>query len=217
MDLLIFAIIAFYFIYKLNIVLGNKDYNYEHHHERMSSFTDEASTTNSSEEKTIHAKVELTDEEAIINKNPQIIEILKQVRKFDPNFREDIFIKNASSAFEMILSAFTQHDQNILKMLVSKKIYEEFLKHIENNQKKQVTIEQSLVSLQNVELLKGRIDNNRAYLTIQYLSDQIYVMRDKDQNILEGHPSKIMHKVDLWTFSKDLTKAEPIWELMIIE
>lgn len=214
MDLLVFAVIAIYFIYKLNTVLGNRDYNYDNQKFNMSDIAEEMAAQTERGEKIIDAKVELTDEEAIINKNPIIITLLKQIRSFDKSFREQSFVKSASTAFEMILAAFSKNDRNTLKILLSKNIYQEFVKHIENHEKQEITIEQSLVSLKEVDIVKGRLEGEVASLTVKFVTEQIYVVRDKNSNIIEGNPSKIINKTDLWTFTKNLLKAEPIWELI---
>jgi len=49
---------------------------------------------------------------------------------------------------------------------------------------------------------------------VEFESDQTRVVRDKDENVVEGDPNRIDLVRDRWTFSKSLKNRDPNWLLV---
>ena len=57
------------------------------------------------------------------------------------------------------------------------------------------------------------MEANTATVTVEFISDQIKVVRDSEENIIDGDPDTIESLTDLWTFNRDVTSPNPNWIL----
>ena len=56
--------------------------------------------------------------------------------------------------------------------------------------------------------------NNFLEVTVEFVSEIISTLRDKDKKILSGDPDKIKKVYDSWKFSRDLRSLNPNWLLI---
>ncbi len=48
-------------------------------------------------------------------------------------------------------------------------------------------------------------------VTVEFVSEIISCMKDKDNKIISGDPEKIKKVHDIWKFSKDIRSTNPNW------
>ena len=53
-------------------------------------------------------------------------------------------------------------------------------------------------------------------VTVDFVSEIITCIRDKEKKIVSGSPDKIKTIYDTWTFSRDIRSANPNWLLVNI-
>jgi len=53
-------------------------------------------------------------------------------------------------------------------------------------------------------------------VTVDFIGEVITCIRDKDKKIISGDPEKIKKIYDTWVFSRDVTSANPNWQLVNI-
>ena len=53
-------------------------------------------------------------------------------------------------------------------------------------------------------------------VTVNFVSEIITCVKDKDQKIIEGNPDKIKTVTDYWKFSKNVFSKNPNWYLFQI-
>jgi len=53
-----------------------------------------------------------------------------------------------------------------------------------------------------------------AYITVRFVADETVVTRDKDNNIISGHPDRVSETIDIWTFGKPVNAKDPTWFLI---
>ena len=51
-------------------------------------------------------------------------------------------------------------------------------------------------------------------VTVDFIAEVITCIRDKDKKIVSGDPEKIKKIYDTWVFSRDMTSANPNWQLV---
>ena len=51
-------------------------------------------------------------------------------------------------------------------------------------------------------------------VTVDFVSELITSIKDKDKKIISGDPEKIKKLYDTWKFSKDTRSANPNWYLI---
>ena len=50
-------------------------------------------------------------------------------------------------------------------------------------------------------------------VTVDFIAEVITCIKDKDKKIISGDPEKIKKIYDTWVFSRDITSANPNWQL----
>ena len=57
-------------------------------------------------------------------------------------------------------------------------------------------------------------NNNNDYISVEFVSEQVNVLRDKDNQIIEGDENYIQTITDVWTFEKSLNAKTLNWVLV---
>ena len=139
---------------------------------------------------------------------------LKSFQKHDPDFNPEDFLEGAKSAFEMLIAAYRTADRETLKMLLSKELYAEFDKALSAEESDGKRTQGTLVSLSKAEITSATLKGAQASVSVQFVSDQIQVVRDKDNVIIEGDPRHEVEIDDHWVFTRDLRSNNPNWTII---
>ncbi|MBE6452807.1 MAG: Tim44 domain-containing protein [Alphaproteobacteria bacterium] len=132
-----------------------------------------------------------------------------------PNFKKDKFLKSAENAFRIITTAFNQADVETLEMLLNKNLLKKFQDVIENRKQNKISAETDFIGFDKVEIIKAQIkDNNVAEIAVEFVSEQVNILRDADGNVIEGDENYIQNITDIWTFERAISSASPNWILV---
>jgi len=183
-DIIIFAAIAGFIIYRLRSVLGKR-----------TGF----------QKKTVETPQKFKKEEEIQKpqKIPSLLDNqlkLENVYKKVENFDHKQFLDGAKKAFEIIITAFNNGDKKTLKNLVSKDVFEAFEKAIDNQTNNPSAQFYSLI-IDSVE--DAKVENNTISISINFVSEQM----------INNDEGKIIKNKDTWTFEKPANSSSPIWIL----
>ena len=74
-------------------------------------------------------------------------------------------------------------------------------------------LENQLVRIEDARISGAELNGRVASITVQFDSDIAAVVRDKDGNLIGGSLSDAVETHDIWTFSRDLSSADPNWML----
>ena len=151
-DIIIFAAIAAFIIYRLRSVLGKRT----------------GFQKNISDRKTQEQKKEIE-----INKIPSLMENetkLETVYKKVNNFNHKEFLDGAKKAFEIIISSFNNGDKQALKNLVSKDVYSAFEKAIDEKSNNPQSQFYSLI-VEGIE--DAKVENNMISISVNFISEQM--------------------------------------------
>ncbi len=158
-----------------------------------------------------HKKTEQNKEEI---KDVNLTETQKTLAQI-PNFEENNFLSGAKKAFEIILTAFSKADLETLEMLVNKTIYNKFKDIIEKRKEEGITAELDFIGFDKAEIVDAKINkNNIAKITVEFISQQVNLLKDKEEKIIEGDDQYIQTITDKWTFEKAITSTNPNWILV---
>lgn len=139
---------------------------------------------------------------------------LQKLKAADRSFDEQIFVRGARGAFEIIVNAFAAGDTPALKPLLSDEVYRSFAEAIAQRQAAKETHETTLVTIKSCELVETDLDGTTASATVKVVSDQINVTRAADGTVVDGAPDRIVEKTDFWTFARDIRSRDPNWQLI---
>ena len=207
-DILIFAAIALFLIFRLRSILGNRD-GFEQKRPEQSAFDGTAKTEN---DKTPKKIVPLRANKAA--EKMTISEGLEAVRLADPSFRDDEFMQGAASAFSMILQAFADGDLATLRRLLAFDLYEEFAQsvHARNKEGDQLAI--TIHSINDVQLTYGSVKDFIVSVTVTFVSEQSRTVKNSDGNVIEDESEEKALITDIWIFERDTQLNDPNWKLV---
>jgi len=151
---------------------------------------------------------------ALANEPAAFADSFAAMRAIDPEFQADEFIAGAKMAFEMVLNAYNEEDHDTLKMLLSDRIYREFKSSLEANARDGKKAHSTLVAIVKADITSAELRGNKATITVDFLSEQVPLVRDKDGAIIEGDASVQEAVEDQWTFERDLKNADPAWKVI---
>ncbi len=154
-----------------------------------------------------------TAEKSEIKEFSEQEKILKTMSKNGLKFDEEDFLKKAKKVFELVFNAYSSGDKSTLKDLLSPRTFKAFSMAIDDRKKREETLEGSILQFVKTELIESNVDNETMYITVQFVTDQITVLKSKDGIILEGSPDYVESRTDLWVFSRKINSSDPRWFL----
>ena len=205
-DILIFAAIALFLIFRLRSILGNRD-GFEQKRPEQSAFDATVQTENdNSAPKKI---VPLRANNAVANG-----EGLEAVRRADPSFKDDDFMQGAAGAFSLILQAFADGDLATLRRLLAFELYEEFASSVHTRNKEGDQLAITVQSIDDVQLIDATVKDFIASVTVKFVSQQSRVVTDKDGQVIDDESEEQATITDLWVFERDTQLNDPNWKLV---
>ena len=151
-DIIIFAVIAVFLIYRLRNVLGKK-----------TGYQKNLSTNQHSSEKKVSTKNKIPQ---LKDNEQKLLKIYELVEGFD----HKSFLEGAKKAFEIIITAYNLGEKKTLKELVSKDVFTAFERAIENKTNNPNSQFYSLV-INGVE--DAKFENNVVKITLRFTSEQL--------------------------------------------
>lgn len=153
----------------------------------------------------------------IAEEGTPLAKALVDIRKVDSSFDPNIFLQGARSAYEMIVTAFSDGERKILKNLLSREVYEGFNGALSEREKAGHVQESTFIGIDKASIIEGSFKGKKANITIKFVSQLISTTRDKSGAIIEGDPQKIRDVTDIWTFMRDVKSGDPNWKLVATE
>lgn len=139
---------------------------------------------------------------------------LDEVVAADPGFNPDSFQQGARGAFEMIVTAFAKGDKQTLRPLLADEVYDGFAKAIDERDSAGEVMETELLGIKSVSIAEAALEDRIANVTVEFVSDQVNVIRDRDGKVVDGDPDRIAKVTDIWTFARDTASRDPNWTLV---
>ena len=205
-DILIFAAIALFLIFRLRSILGNRD-GFEQKRPEHSAFDSTVQTENdNSAPKKI---VPLRANNPLANG-----EGLEAVRRADSSFKDDEFMQGAASAFSFILQAFADGDLATLRRLLAFELYEEFASSVHTRNKEGDQLAITVHAIDDVQLIDATVKDFIASVTVKFVSQQSRVVKDKEGQVIEDESEEQATITDIWIFERDTQLNDPNWKLV---
>jgi len=170
-DIIIFAVIAVFIIYRLRSVLGKR-----------TGFQKKPNQQQFVKKQLKQPQIETPQ----LRENEQKLEaVYKSINSFD----HKAFLEGAKKAFEIIITAFNQGDKNTLRGLVSKDVYNAFENAINNGSNNPNSQFYSLV-VDGID--DARVENGKITIAVNFISEQI--LGDNDEDIVKNKDTWVFEK-----------------------
>jgi len=184
-DIILLAMIAGFIFLRLRTILGRR---IERDDNRDSDFSQTFST-----EKILKEKLNQTN--------------------FDENAKEN-FLKGAKIAYETIITDFSSGNLKNIKSLLDKKVFDQFSEALKERKNKGYISNTTFVGINSALIREHKKNNNILEVTVDFVSEIISCVKDKNDKIIKGDPEKVKKVFDTWKFSKDATSKNPNWLLI---
>ena len=132
---------------------------------------------------------------------------------FDENAKKE-FVKGAKIAYETIITNFAKGTLKDIKTLLDKSVYQQFEDAIKDRQSKKHSSETTFIGISSAEVKQHEQNKNMLEVTVEFVSEIISCVKDKDDKVIAGDPEKIKKVLDTWKFSKDSRSSNPNWLLI---
>lgn len=141
---------------------------------------------------------------------------LAEMKKADPAFSVTPFLEGARGAYEMILMAFERGDLDAIRAFLSDEVEESFAEAISARERDGLTVEASFLGLKDLGLEDAtyRRESGMAEITVRFVGEQTYVVRNKAGEVVEGGPREVRRQRDVWTFARQMGSSDPNWQLV---
>ena len=124
------------------------------------------------------------------------------------------FLKGADIAYEQIITSLANGDKKSLKSLLGKTLFADFSEVIDERERNKVKYETTFVGVKSSKILEFKKIENIYKVTVNFVSEIITCVKDKNNQIIEGNPDIIRTANDVWKFSKNMWSQDPTWYLV---
>ncbi|HEX9447397.1 MAG TPA: Tim44/TimA family putative adaptor protein [Dongiaceae bacterium] len=233
LDLILFAIVAVFFGWRLYLVLGRRTGN-ERSFDPLAGRNPKNPTRPAPEtdsdvpaaEQASRAPGNVVQlprdqrrlEAALAAAPEEVRRGLEAIAKADPSFNPADFLSGAKVAFDMILTAFAKGDALALRPLLNDDVYRNFNAAITERQRLNQKLSSTLVGILSHDIaaaeLTGEGNRLEARITVKFTSQQINVTTDASGAAVDGSSTNVATITDLWTFARQIKARDPNWQLV---
>ena len=200
-DILIFAVIAIFLIFRLRSILGTKD-GFENPQKTMQTETKKDNVIN------FKTKASDTIHEALNGSG------LKDLRKLDTSFKDEEFLNGAKEAFPLILNSFSEGDLGNLRRYVGFDLYEEFATAIDQRDEAGEKLKINIEKVNDIQLLDAEISDGIASVTVKFDTIQTRILTDSKDVEIDDDSFSSEQIEDIWIFERDIKSKDPNWKLV---
>ena len=138
-------------------------------------------------------------------------------QNFDDTAKKD-FLNGAKIAYETIITDFSDNDNKLTdsRPLLSKKVYDQFNQALQERSKRGHYAEITFIGVNSAVIKEHKNIDEILKVTVDFVSEVITCIKDKNKNIISGDPKKIKKIHDTWVFSRDTRSNNPNWQLVDI-
>ena len=211
-QLLVLAGIAVFLIMRLRSVLGSRN-GFEKPPVNGPAPRDEAPSPRRFEVIEGGPDTDITDH---VPEGSDAAKALARMKAVDPDFNVTEFLSGARGAYEMILMAFENGTLDEILPFLSRDVFESFDEVVQLRERENLRVDAEFVGVRELELTDATFDedSDEAEITIRYVGELTSVVRNAEDEIVEGDPNAIKRQKDIWTFARNMRSDSPNWKLI---
>jgi predicted lipid-binding transport protein (Tim44 family) len=213
-DIIIYAVIAVVLLARLWSVLGRRN---EEDRTRPNPFATPASSLSDEGDAVVRPRgagnAQAPAFAPLLSAPMSLAGALERVGQLDPSFDEKQFLQDAKAIFTSVVGAFAKGDLTVVQDKLGAGVLPHFAAAIAARQKAGETLENKVNRVREAEVTAADIADNRAFITVRFVSEQENILRDAGGKILSGAPGKPEEITDIWVFSRDAKAQNSNWQV----
>ena len=202
-DIIIFAIIAVFLIFRLRNILGEKT--------GFDPKADNQSKTPKNEK--VSNVVDFTKKVENL-KEYEFSSEIREIMKIDNSFKIDEFISGANTFFKMVVNGFVEGNIENIKKYVKPKIFKDFQNAIDERIKEKEKLIIDIISINQTKIKNIKIKGNIVKLEVIFDTVQIKALQDINDEIIDGDLDEKIVVKDMWTFERNFKLQSKNWTLI---
>jgi predicted lipid-binding transport protein (Tim44 family) len=208
-DILIFAALAAFVLFRLFRVLGRRTGN-----ERPPPSQVPGNAANEQDNVVPLPGVDQQPEDSLAGIDGPLRAGMTQIRLADGSFDPEQFLAGARSAFEMILDSFHKGELEKVRPFLDNDVYRSFATAVTERESAENRRIIELIAINRCEAIEAEMQGRQARITIRFESDQTDILKDSEDRIVAGDPSTPIEVTDIWIFGRDTKSRDPNWQLV---
>ena len=193
-DIIIFAVIAIFLVYRLKNILGQNSEGNEQNNDIDIS------------KKNFTNVVKLGNNRSVSNN--------EKISTIDPTFNEKEFLKGAQNFFEMVIDCFVKGDLERVLNFVDDKLIKSFQLVIDERRNEEETLKINILKINSLKITDVKKLKNFLRVSVLFETEQIKVLKDKTGKVIDGDQKNSILVKDLWTFEKQIQSKDLNWKLV---
>ena len=123
-------------------------------------------------------------------------------------------MSGAKIAYETIITDFSKGNLKNIKNLLEKKVFKQFEEAVSEREKQGNVSETTFIGINSAQIKSHERNGNFLEVTVDFVSEIISCVKDKNSKIISGDPEKVKKVYDTWKFSKNVKSNDPNWSLI---
>jgi predicted lipid-binding transport protein (Tim44 family) len=148
--------------------------------------------------------------------NSETGKALANMKRAEPSFSVDEFVRGARGAHEMVLMAYESGDLDDVRGFLAPDVLAAFEAGIDARADQGLTVEAKFIGLRESKLTEATYNptSGHAELQLHFVAEMTSTVRDRDGNVVEGDDKTIRREVSDWTFARIMGSDDPNWQLI---
>lgn len=210
-DLILFAMVAAFLVLRLRSVLGKRQGFERPPQTPVAPGVPDARATRA--EGVAEDIAPSGSRRVVPDSRSPVGQALSRITGADRSFEPMGFLDGAEGAFRMIVAAFAQGDRETLRNLLSDDTYAGFEGAITARDQAGESQRTEIRSMHEMAIEGADLRGMLAEVSVRFTSDQVNLTTGRGGEITAGSDA-ITEVVDVWTFQRDTSQADPSWRLM---
>ncbi len=114
----------------------------------------------------------------------------------------------------MVVENFAEGNAKALRTMLNDEVFENFAAAIKQREEAGETLETTLIGIKNAETLEARMEGRTAFITVKFVTEQVNLTRDRNDEVIDGDPNRVTDVTDIWTFAHNTRARDPNWTLV---
>ncbi len=144
---------------------------------------------------------------------PAVERGLRDIAAADRRFDPASFLEGARGAYRMVLEAYWRGDKEELGQLCDSDVFEGFAGAFDARSAAGEVLDNRLIRIDDVAIVAASFVAPMARVSVRFAADIAAVTRDAAGNVIAGSLDDGIESRDVWTFSRNVSSADPDWLL----
>jgi predicted lipid-binding transport protein (Tim44 family) len=198
LDILIFAIIAIFLVFRLKNILGTK------------TELDETKVKKGNDINNFSNVISIDKKQTKDEYDKEVIKI----QQIDKSFNKQEFLSGSEVFFKMVLDSFVLGNLDKVKDFIKPSILKNFNLVINERKKEKETLIIDIKSINKIELISATVSKANIKINVLFETFQIKALKDKTENIIDGDINEEILVKDIWVFERKTNDINPNYTLI---